>query len=39
MQAIHTLLPDPLSHEPLLVENAPDPLAGEQVHFWLVSFL
>ncbi|XP_039138293.1 pre-rRNA-processing protein TSR1 homolog [Dioscorea cayenensis subsp. rotundata] len=30
LQAIHTLLPDPLSHEPLLVENAPDPLAGEQ---------
>lgn len=30
LQVIHTLLPDPLSQEPLLVENAPDPLAGEQ---------
>ncbi|KAJ0969957.1 hypothetical protein J5N97_022834 [Dioscorea zingiberensis] len=30
LQVIHTLLPDPLSQEPLLVENSPDPLAGEQ---------
>lgn len=31
MQVIQTLLPDPLKQEPLVVENVPDPLAGEQV--------
>lgn len=29
-KVIHTILPDPLNQEPLLVENIPDPLAGEQ---------
>lgn len=28
---IRSLAPDPLKQEPLLVENVPDPLAGEQV--------
>lgn len=32
MQVILTILPDPLNQEPLLVENIPDPLAGEQVN-------
>lgn len=30
LQVINTFLPDPLNQEPLLVENVPDPLAGEQ---------
>lgn len=30
LQVINTLVPDPLKQEPLLVENVPDPLAGEQ---------
>ena len=30
-QVMLTILPDPLNQEPLLVENIPDPLAGEQV--------
>ncbi|XP_043708636.1 pre-rRNA-processing protein TSR1 homolog isoform X1 [Telopea speciosissima] len=30
LQAIRSLVPDPLKQEPLLVENIPDPLAGEQ---------
>ncbi|PIA56805.1 hypothetical protein AQUCO_00700868v1 [Aquilegia coerulea] len=29
-QVIHSLVPDPLKQEPLLFENVPDPLAGEQ---------
>lgn len=29
-QVISSLVPDPLKQEPLLVENIPDPLAGEQ---------
>ncbi|XP_078448299.1 pre-rRNA-processing TSR1-like protein [Wolffia australiana] len=29
-EVICTLLPDPIKAEPLLVENVPDPLAGEQ---------
>lgn len=29
-QVIRTLLPDPLKQEPLLVENVPNPLEGEQ---------
>ncbi|KAK8369394.1 hypothetical protein V6Z12_A01G108500 [Gossypium hirsutum] len=29
-EIIHSLAPDPSSQEPLLVENVPDPLAGEQ---------
>uniref|UniRef100_A0A1D1Y5B3 Pre-rRNA-processing protein TSR1 n=1 Tax=Anthurium amnicola TaxID=1678845 RepID=A0A1D1Y5B3_9ARAE len=29
-QVMRTLLPDPMKAEPLLVENVPDPLAGEQ---------
>ncbi|XP_042377545.1 pre-rRNA-processing protein TSR1 homolog [Zingiber officinale] len=29
-QVIQTLLPDPLKQEPLVIENVPDPLAGEQ---------
>lgn len=33
MQVIRTILPDPMNQEPLLVENIPDPLAGEQVNF------
>ncbi|RWW81686.1 hypothetical protein BHE74_00009901 [Ensete ventricosum] len=35
MNSVHrygsTLLPDPMKQEPLVVENVPDPLAGEQV--------
>lgn len=30
LEVIRTLSPDPLKLEPLLVENVPDPLAGEQ---------
>ncbi|KAK8648876.1 hypothetical protein V6N13_129618 [Hibiscus sabdariffa] len=30
VEVIRSLSPDPLSQEPLLVENVPDPLAGEQ---------
>ncbi|KAM7486922.1 hypothetical protein LguiA_002931 [Lonicera macranthoides] len=30
VQVIRSLTPDPLKQEPLLVENIPDPLAGEQ---------
>ncbi|XVF63546.1 hypothetical protein PTKIN_Ptkin09bG0095500 [Pterospermum kingtungense] len=30
VEVIRSLVPDPLSQEPLLVENVPDPLAGEQ---------
>ncbi|XP_039055690.1 pre-rRNA-processing protein TSR1 homolog [Hibiscus syriacus] len=30
VEVIRSLTPDPLSQEPLLVENVPDPLAGEQ---------
>ncbi|XP_020175611.1 uncharacterized protein [Aegilops tauschii subsp. strangulata] len=30
IQIIDTFVPDPLNQEPLLVENIPDPLAGEQ---------
>jgi hypothetical protein len=30
-QIVNTFVPDPSSQEPLLVENVPDPLAGEQV--------
>ncbi|KAJ6811590.1 pre-rRNA-processing protein TSR1-like protein isoform X1 [Iris pallida] len=30
IEVIRTILPDPLKQEPLLVENIPDPLAGEQ---------
>ena len=30
-QVIRCLMPDPMEQEPLLVENIPDPLAGEQV--------
>ncbi|PWA54939.1 ribosome biogenesis protein BMS1/TSR1, AARP2CN [Artemisia annua] len=29
-QVIRTLIPDPMKQEPLLVENIPDPLEGEQ---------
>ncbi|XP_020261726.1 pre-rRNA-processing protein TSR1 homolog isoform X2 [Asparagus officinalis] len=29
-QVMRTILPDPMNQEPLLVENTPDPLAGEQ---------
>jgi pre-rRNA-processing protein TSR1 len=29
-QIVDTFVPDPLNQEPLLVENIPDPLAGEQ---------
>ncbi|KAG9440983.1 hypothetical protein H6P81_016837 [Aristolochia fimbriata] len=29
-QILHSLLPDPSKQEPLIVENVPDPLAGEQ---------
>nr|XP_043634327.1 pre-rRNA-processing protein TSR1 homolog [Erigeron canadensis] len=29
-QVIKTLVPDPMNQEPLLVENVPDPLEGEQ---------
>lgn len=32
-QVIKSLFPDPMKQEPLLVENIPDPLAGEQVPF------
>ena len=31
LQVINALNPDPLKQEPLLIENVPDPLAGEQV--------
>lgn len=31
LQVIRSLVPDPMKQEPLLVENVPDPLAGEQV--------
>lgn len=31
LQVIGSLVPDPLNHEALVVENIPDPLAGEQV--------
>ncbi|KAL5713847.1 hypothetical protein ACHQM5_015887 [Ranunculus cassubicifolius] len=30
LQVIHSLIPDPMKQEPLLSENTPDPLAGEQ---------
>ncbi|XP_020108456.1 pre-rRNA-processing protein TSR1 homolog [Ananas comosus] len=30
IQIIGTLIPDPMAHEPLIIENIPDPLAGEQ---------
>ncbi|XP_022772570.1 pre-rRNA-processing protein TSR1 homolog isoform X2 [Durio zibethinus] len=30
VEVLHSLAPDPLNLEPLLVENVPDPLAGEQ---------
>ncbi|KAE9456853.1 hypothetical protein C3L33_11242, partial [Rhododendron williamsianum] len=30
VQVIRSLVPDPMKQEPLLVENVPDPLAGEQ---------
>nr|XP_017239396.1 PREDICTED: pre-rRNA-processing protein TSR1 homolog [Daucus carota subsp. sativus] len=30
VQVISSLVPDPMKQEPLLVENLPDPLAGEQ---------
>ncbi|KAL7244681.1 hypothetical protein ACSBR2_000119 [Camellia fascicularis] len=30
VQVIRSLTPDPMNQEPLLVENVPDPLAGEQ---------
>ncbi|KAI3950802.1 hypothetical protein MKW92_042486 [Papaver armeniacum] len=30
VQVLHSLVPDPLKQEPLLVENVPDPLGGEQ---------
>ncbi|KAI3916131.1 hypothetical protein MKW98_004572 [Papaver atlanticum] len=30
LQVLHSLVPDPLKQEPLLVENVPDPLGGEQ---------
>ncbi|KAK1392977.1 Bms1-type G domain-containing protein [Heracleum sosnowskyi] len=30
VQVISSLIPDPMKQEPLLVENLPDPLAGEQ---------
>ncbi|XP_066366295.1 uncharacterized protein [Miscanthus floridulus] len=30
IQIVNTFVPDPSSQEPLLVENVPDPLAGEQ---------
>lgn len=30
-QVLRSLVPDPMSQEPLVVENTPDPLAGEQV--------
>ncbi|KAM0915889.1 hypothetical protein ACQ4PT_010544 [Festuca glaucescens] len=30
IQIVDTFVPDPLNQEPLLVENIPDPLAGEQ---------
>ncbi|XP_010266136.1 PREDICTED: pre-rRNA-processing protein TSR1 homolog isoform X2 [Nelumbo nucifera] len=29
-EVVHSLVPDPMKQEPLLVENIPDPLAGEQ---------
>lgn len=31
LQVVRSLVPDPMKQEPLLVENVPDPLAGEQV--------
>lgn len=40
LQVIRTLIPDPMRQEPLLVENIPDPLEGEQVtstHLYLIS--
>lgn len=30
-QVLRSLLPDPIKQEQLVVENTPDPLAGEQV--------
>ncbi|KAH7848301.1 hypothetical protein Vadar_000957 [Vaccinium darrowii] len=30
VQVVRSLVPDPMKQEPLLVENVPDPLAGEQ---------
>lgn len=47
-QVLKSLVPDPIKQEPLVVENTPDPLAGEQVSLtsslkkergsWLVLF-
>jgi len=28
---LKSLVPDPMKQEPLVIENTPDPLAGEQV--------
>lgn len=36
-QVIKSPSPDPMKQEPLLVENIPDPLAGEQVPFLLLD--
>ncbi|MCL7034744.1 hypothetical protein MKW94_019862 [Papaver nudicaule] len=30
VKVLHSLVPDPMKQEPLLVENVPDPLGGEQ---------
>lgn len=42
LQVVKTLLPDPMKQEPLLVENIPDPLEGEQVTLqitFVISYL
>lgn len=36
-QIVNTFVPDPSSQEPLLVENVPDPLAGEQVSIFPIA--
>ncbi|KAK2995094.1 hypothetical protein RJ640_020734 [Escallonia rubra] len=36
LQVISSLIPDPMKQEPLLVENVPDPLAGDQAA-WIVD--
>lgn len=38
MQVVHCFTPVPLKQESLLVENAPDPLVGEQVNNISFSF-
>ncbi|KAK3038850.1 hypothetical protein RJ639_028572 [Escallonia herrerae] len=36
LQVISSIVPDPMKQEPLLVENIPDPLAGDQAA-WIVD--